>query len=69
MGALMWFWIEWRAYHDLPTMLVRPPKDCGTPAFPMYTLAPIPQTTKRTLTYPTRLDLQGFPENLLDEHH
>ena len=25
MGALMWFWIEWRAYHDLGTMLVRDP--------------------------------------------
>ena len=25
MGAIMWFWIEWRAYHDLPHMLVRAP--------------------------------------------
>ena len=23
MSALMWFWIEWRAYHDLEGMLVR----------------------------------------------
>lgn len=22
MGAVMWFWIEWRAYHDLGDMLV-----------------------------------------------
>lgn len=66
MGAIMWFWIEWRAYHDLPHMLVSSLGHLPSLAATYVSVLEFLLTCRIRLR-PTLI--QGFPENLLDEHH